>query len=134
MRDHIHDSHSQTALIAQIEDPAALDAVGAIAAVEGIDGVFIGRADLAVAMGKELAAAEVDAAAASICSSAIAAGIAVGIFVANVSDAAEIARWRAAGASLFLVGSDQSFVLAGAKGLAGIFHDHGRQVSQAPDA
>jgi 2-keto-3-deoxy-L-rhamnonate aldolase RhmA len=129
MRDHIHDSHSQTAVIAQIEDPAALDAVGAIAAVDGIDGVFIGRADLAVAMGKELSAAEVDAAAAGICSSANAAGIAVGIFVVNASDAAEIARWRAAGASLFLVGSDQSFVLAGAKRLAGIFHDHGRQVS-----
>jgi 2-keto-3-deoxy-L-rhamnonate aldolase RhmA len=128
MRDHIHDSHAQTVLIAQIEDPAALDAVGAIAAVEGIDCVFIGRADLAVAMGKELSAAEVDAAAARICSAGSAAGTAIGIFVANVSDATEISHWRAAGASLFLIGSDQGFVLAQAKRLAGIFHDRGREV------
>jgi 2-keto-3-deoxy-L-rhamnonate aldolase RhmA len=127
MRDHIQDSHAQTALIAQIEDLAALDAVTDIAAVEGIDCLFIGRADLAVAMGREPSAAEVDAAAARVCSAGSAAGTAVGVFVAGVNDAAEISRWRGAGASLFLIGSDQAFVLAEAKRLADLFQQRGRE-------
>ena len=40
-----------TTVIAQIEDPEALDEIDAIAAVDGIDALFIGRGDLAVALG-----------------------------------------------------------------------------------
>ncbi|MGH8222287.1 MAG: HpcH/HpaI aldolase family protein, partial [Woeseiaceae bacterium] len=46
-REHIDDSNAHTAVIVQIEDPAALDSVAEIAAVKGIDGIFIGRMDLA---------------------------------------------------------------------------------------
>jgi len=125
MHQHLRDSHERTALIAQIEDLAALDAVADIAAVDGIDCIFIGRVDLAVALGKEPAAPEVDAAAARVCDAARAAGVAVGVFCANVSDTAEFARWQSAGASLFMVGSDQGFVLAEAQRLAAMFHNQG---------
>ena len=40
-----------TIVIAQIEDPEALDEIDAIVAVDGIDALFIGRGDLAVALG-----------------------------------------------------------------------------------
>ena len=41
-----------TTVIAQIEDPEALDEIDAIATVDGIDALFIGRGDLAVALGE----------------------------------------------------------------------------------
>ncbi len=50
MDDHLDDSQSQTTVIVQIEDLAALDNVGEIAAIDGVDAIFIGRVDLAVAM------------------------------------------------------------------------------------
>jgi len=50
MADHIADSREQTTVVAQIEDLAALDNVAEIAGVAGIDCVFIGRVDLAVAI------------------------------------------------------------------------------------
>ncbi|MEO0358404.1 MAG: aldolase/citrate lyase family protein, partial [Pseudomonadota bacterium] len=43
---------SETVVIAQIEDPEALDAVDAIAATKGIDGLFLGPSDMSVSLGK----------------------------------------------------------------------------------
>ena len=122
MRDHIDDSHAQVAIIVQIEDLAALASVAAIAAVDGIDCVFIGRADLAVAMGRDTLAPEVAEAVAAICAAARTAGIAAGMFGHSLE---EIARWRAADASLFLLGSDQAFMLSAARQLAAAFHGRG---------
>ena len=122
LRDHIDDSNSQTTVIVQIEDLAALDSVAAIAAVEGIDGVFIGRMDLAVAMGKDPLDPEVIDAVAAICAAGRKAGVAIGMFFTSIS---EVPRWRAAGANLFLLGSDQGFVLSGARQLAAAFREDG---------
>ena len=122
LRDHIEYSDGHTTVIVQIEDLAALDAVAAIAAVEGIDGVFIGRTDLAVAMGKDPFAPEIVDAVAAICAAGRKAGVAVGMFTPSID---EVPRWRAAGASLFLLGSEQGFVLSGARELAAAFHKHG---------
>jgi 2-keto-3-deoxy-L-rhamnonate aldolase RhmA len=122
MRDHIDDSHAQTAIIVQIEDLAALDSVADIAAVDGIDCLFIGRVDLAVAMGKDPLAPEVIATVAAICASARTARVALGMFSPSM---AEVGRWREAGASLFLLGSDQSFLLSGARALLAGFRDGG---------
>lgn len=122
MRDHLDDSRAQTAVIVQIEDLAALDSVAAIAAVDGVDCVFIGRIDLAVAMGKDPFDPEVVNAVAAICAAGRAAGTAVGMFSPSVDD---LPRWRAAGANLFLLGSDQGFVLSGARQLAAAFDTRG---------
>ena len=40
-------------LICQIEEPAGVEAAAGIAAVDGVDALFVGRADLAVASGRD---------------------------------------------------------------------------------
>lgn len=114
MSDHLADSKSQTAVIVQIEDLVALNNVGEIAAVDGVDAIFIGRIDLAVAMGKSPMDSAVIDAVMRICNEAAATGTTIGMFTPDLD---EIPDWRKAGASLFLLSSDQSMVLAGANRL-----------------
>lgn len=115
MGEHRAASEARTTLIAQIEDLEALDALDAICAVAGIDALFVGRIDLTVAMGAGSPdAPEVVAAVERVVATAKSAGIPVGMFVPRNED---VARWRAAGASLFLQGSDHGFLRAGAAAL-----------------
>ena len=105
----------QVAVIAQIEDVEAVEAIEEIAAVEGIDALFIGRADLTISY----AAVTPDdpivvAAVERICAAGKAAGRTVGMFVGRVDD---VSGWRAHGASLFELQSDQEFLLKGAAAL-----------------
>ena len=115
MADHIADSREQTTVIVQIEDIAALEHVAQIAAVEGVDALFVGRFDLAVAMQKSPSDKEVIATVRDICTASQSVATAVGMFTSNLD---EIPDWRGAGASLFLLSSDQSMMLAGANALA----------------
>lgn len=115
MADHIADSRASTAVIVQIEDIAALDHVAQIAAVDGVDCLFVGRVDLAVAMQKSVSDKAVVSTVADICTACTSEGTAVGMFT---PDLGEIPKWRDAGASLFLLSSDQSMLLAGANQLA----------------
>ena len=115
MSQHLADSREQTTVVVQIEDIDALDRVGEIAAVEGVDALFVGRADLAVAMQKTISDAAVIESIHEICNAARSAGATVGMFT---PDPSEIPGWRDAGASLFLLSSDQSLMLAGANALA----------------
>lgn len=113
---HLRASAANTVIIAQIEDVEALDCIDQIAAVAGIDCLFIGRIDLTVALGASSPNdPEVVDAVERICASAARAGRPVGMFV---SDLAEIPKWREHGASLFLLSSDHSFLLQGANDLA----------------
>ena len=117
MRQHVADSADQVTVIVQIEDIAALDNVGAIASVPGIDALFVGRADLAVALAKSPMDGAVIEAVRRICEQSLASNTAVGMFTPDTS---EIPRWQAAGASLFMLSSDQSLLLAGANALADV--------------
>ena len=109
-------NRTQTTLVAQIEDPVALPEIDRIAAVEGIDCLFIGMMDLTVALGEDSASAPaVVEAATRICRAAGNAGIAVGIFVPLV---AQIPFWKQQGVSLFLLSSDHAFLRQGASSLA----------------
>jgi 2-keto-3-deoxy-L-rhamnonate aldolase RhmA len=99
-------------VIAQIEDLAALDCIDDIAAVEGIDCLFIGMMDLTVALGQDSAKAPaVIAAAEKICAAAAAVKRRLGIFVPDVAD---IPFWQERGVSLFLLASDHAFIKQGA--------------------
>lgn len=49
--DYLHAANDTTCLLVQVETADALAQVDAIAAVDGVDGVFIGPADLAASMG-----------------------------------------------------------------------------------
>jgi 4-hydroxy-2-oxoheptanedioate aldolase len=48
---YVREANAQTFVVVQIEDPAALEHVDAIAAVEGVDVVFLGPADFTVLSG-----------------------------------------------------------------------------------
>src|SRR6478752_6865765 len=99
-----------TTVITQIEDPEALDE---------IDALFIGRGDLAVALGaKSSDAPEVRGAVERIGKAARAAGKPVCVFVGGQAEASWL---RDQGATAFVVASDQSFMRkAAAQALAEI--------------
>jgi len=117
MPDHIADSAEQTVVIVQIEDLAALDNVAEIAAVDGVDAIFIGRIDLAVAMGKLPMDAAVIDSVRRICADASGVDTTVGMFT---PDNAEIPDWIDRGCSFYLLSSDQSMMLDGASKLSGL--------------
>ncbi len=115
MAAHQAASAARTTVIAQIEDLEALSEIDAIAAVDGIDALFVGRIDLTVALGcsdpddpKVLAAVD------QIVTACIRAGRSIGMFLPRSSD---VAHWRAKGVTFFLLGSDHSFMRAGAAAL-----------------
>lgn len=113
---HITESDANTVFVAQIEDVEALDEVEAIAAVEGIDSLFIGRGDLTAAFGDETKdPPAVRKAVERICEAARRARKPISVYVGN---AAEAAWLRGLGASAFILSSDQGFLRqAAAQGL-----------------
>lgn len=103
-------------VIAQIEDVEGVDNIEAIAAVDGIDALFIGRADLTISYSAETPDdAIVIAAVDRIVEVGKAAGRTTGMFLGRTAD---VQMWREKGASLFILGSDQDFLLQGAAKLA----------------
>jgi 2-keto-3-deoxy-L-rhamnonate aldolase RhmA len=99
-------------VIAQIEDAEAIEAIEEIAAVEGIDALFIGRADLTISYAADSPDDPVVVAAVErVCAAGRSAGRAVGMFLGRVGD---VPLWRDKGASLFVLQSDQDFLLQGA--------------------
>ena len=97
--------NEQICVMLQIESGKGVAAAAAIAAVEGVDGLFVGPSDLAAGLG-HLGNAnhpEVQAAMAKIFSAAKAAGKPVGILAGVEADAR---HYIAQGASVVAVGSD----------------------------
>ena len=87
----------------------------AISAAPGVDAVFIGRIDLTVALAQtDPKSAPVIACVDDICRRSLASGAVVGMFTPDLS---EVPGWLAKGSTLFLLGSDQGFVRAGAQRL-----------------
>jgi len=108
LQQHVAHADDITTVVAQIEDPEALDKIDAIAAVDGIDALFIGRGDLAVAMGVESPEApEIRAAAERISAAARRSEKPVMVFVGNNKDALAM---REIGASAFVFSSDQGLM------------------------
>lgn len=108
-----------TVVVAQIEDLVALDNIDAIAGVAGCDCLFIGRMDLTVALGETNAKAPaVIAAVEKVVAAANKHNATTGMFVGDLS---ELDFWMKKGVCLFLLSSDQSFMLAGANALSNTF-------------
>lgn len=117
MANHLQDSAAVTTVVAQVEDAEALPHLDAIATSEGIDCLFVGRMDLSISMGASGPGdARVVEAVARICDAGRRHGKAVGMFVPPSEDPRV---WLAKGASLFLLASDQQFLLDGARALVG---------------
>jgi staphyloferrin B biosynthesis citrate synthase len=112
MAAHQKASQARTILIAQIEDLEALNDIEAIAHVDGIDALFVGRIDLTVALGCDSPDdPNVLAAVDQIVAACVKAGRPVGMFLPRPTD---VAHWRDKGVTLFMLGSDHSFLRAGA--------------------
>jgi len=106
--EHVAAGDATATVIGMIEDPEALNEIDAILATPGLDGVFIGRGDLTVAMGAtDMAAPEIAAACETITAAARRAGKPVAVMVATGEEAS---RFQAMGASTFIVSSDQGFM------------------------
>jgi len=93
----------------QIEDEAALSNLDAIASVDQIDCLFIGRADLALSLGVDSQQhPAVNAAVKATTEAGRRHGRTIGIFIGDTS---EIPDLLALGITIFVCGSDQSFML-----------------------
>jgi 2-keto-3-deoxy-L-rhamnonate aldolase RhmA len=115
MRDHRAASAEGTVVIAQIEDPEAIEAIDDIARVDGVDALFVGRVDLTVAYGADSQDdPRVVAAVERVCEAGLRAGRRVGMFLARPED---VPVWTRRGATFFLLGSDHAFILSGAADL-----------------
>lgn len=107
-------------VIAQIEDSAGLADVEAIAASEGIDGLFIGRADLAVAIGEPRSDTDaIWAASGTIADAADRAGIVLAGFAVGAGD---LSALRDIGTTCLIYGSDQALLTSMARQAARNFH------------
>ncbi|QHE86528.1 HpcH/HpaI aldolase family protein [Hydrogenophaga sp. BPS33] len=103
-------------VICQIESDAAVKDAEAIAAVPGVGGLFVGRADLALSMGLDNPREpRVLEATRHVLAVARKAGIRAGMFVAGNAERDEFA---ALGADWFIVSSDQTLLRQGAQAIA----------------
>ncbi|WP_425038317.1 HpcH/HpaI aldolase family protein [Primorskyibacter sp. S187A] len=115
------DASAETIVLAQIEEPAGVEAADAIAAVEGIDGLFLGPADLSVGYGhRDQTSDDLARAFASVGAACRAHGKHYMTFVANGAQA----QSRAAqyGVTGFMVGSEHGWARAGANADAADVH------------
>lgn len=104
-----------TVVMCQIESRAGCAAAREIAAVDGVSGLFVGRADLALSMGlTDARAPEVMQATVDILDTARQLGKTPGV---ALGDPAECAEFERMGATWFVVGSDQSLLRKGALSL-----------------
>ncbi len=104
-----------TVVIAQLEDLEALENIEQICQVENVDCLFVGRMDLTIALGEtDPKAKAVVEAVDLIVETANRYKVTTGMFVGDLN---ELSGWISKGVSLFLLSSDQSFMLSGAKNL-----------------
>ena len=123
MKDVLQQSTDETIVIAQIEEPAGVTAASAIASVDGIDGLFVGPADLAVCYGKtDMSDPMVMDAMRDTGAAAQAAGKAFMTFAANADAAPALLDM---GVTMFFVASEHAFMLRGANAEAEAFQAAG---------
>lgn len=120
VRDYFRQADREICLLLQLESEAALKNLETIAALDGVDGIFIGPADLHASLGHlgevahEAVLPVIDEAITRI----VKAGKAPGILTANE----ELARgWLKLGATFVAVGADVGILARGADALVGKF-------------
>ncbi len=118
--DYLQNASTSISLTVQIESATAVAAAAEIAAVDGVDALFVGPADLAASMGVlgQQSHPDVVAAVLSSIEAGRAAGKPVGVnaFVPDDAD-----RYLAAGASFVAVGADVAILARASEALADRF-------------
>lgn len=113
MPELLADSASETLVIAQIEEPEGVAAAQEIAAVEGIDALFVGPSDLSVAFGHSSTDNPDLERAYALCAQACRRhGKGYATWVGNAGQARAL---RKHGVHMFFAGSEHDWVLAGAR-------------------
>jgi len=114
------EANGQVCLLVQAESLAAIDNIEAIAAIDGVDGVFIGPADLSAAMGHvgELTHPEVQATIDKAIARIVKTGKAAGILTA---DEALARKYLSLGATFVAVGLDNNLLAKATTALAAKF-------------
>jgi|SRR5438105_9460403 len=120
IKDYARRAHEEICLLVQAETQGALDNIEAICAIEGIDGVFIGPADLHASLGYtgEIANPQVKPRIDEAIRRIRKAGRAPGILTPNEADAR---HWLDCGALFVAVGADVGILARGAEALAAKF-------------
>ncbi|WP_417277729.1 aldolase/citrate lyase family protein [Celeribacter sp.] len=118
--DYLQTANDEVCVLVQVESMAGVEALDAILGVEGVNGVFVGPADLAADMGYlgQPAAPEVQAVVVDTLKRIKAAGKAAGILT---SDQALAQSYRELGVEFLAVGSDVGVLRAGLLGLKAKF-------------
>jgi 4-hydroxy-2-oxoheptanedioate aldolase len=113
-------AHLDTCVLLQLETKIALKEIEAVAAVEGVDGIFIGPSDLAAAFGHlgNPKDSEVQAAIADAAARIRAKGKSAGFLTGNPDDAEALFE---AGYNFIAVGSDVGILARNAEALAARF-------------
>ncbi|WP_186764165.1 HpcH/HpaI aldolase family protein [Arthrobacter yangruifuii] len=117
---YLENAAESVTLLVQIETAAAVENVASIAAVDGVDGLFLGPADLAASMGHlgQQEHPEVIAAVEHCIRVVKAAGKPVGV---NAFAEATARRYIDAGVDFILVGADVAMLARGSEALAAKF-------------
>lgn len=117
---YLTNAAAHVSVLVQIETTEAVEHAAEIAAVDGIDGVFVGPSDLAASMGLlgQQTHPDVVAAVRSAFAAADRAGTPVGV---NAFDPAVAKDYVAAGASYVLVDADVAILARSSEALAGRF-------------
>jgi 4-hydroxy-2-oxoheptanedioate aldolase len=120
IKDYARRAHEEICLLVQVETQAGLDAIETICGIEGIDGVFIGPADLHASLGHagEIANPNVKPVIDDAIRRIRKAGKAPGILTPSEDDAR---RWLECGALFVAVGADVGILARGAEALAAKF-------------
>ncbi|WP_370662410.1 4-hydroxy-2-oxoheptanedioate aldolase [Massilia aurea] len=131
--DYLDVANDEVCLLVQVESRTALDNIEAICAVDGIDGVFIGPADLSASLGHRgnPGHPEVQAAIEDAIRRIVASGKAAGSLVA---DNALARRYLALGCTFLAVGLDVRVLASGVRALRAEFRDDGSAAAAAPAA
>ncbi|UVK39060.1 HpcH/HpaI aldolase/citrate lyase family protein [Mesorhizobium sp. AR10] len=111
--EYLTEANARTVVAVQVETAEGLANIEEIAAVDGVDVIFVGPGDLSVsidALGPK-GAGKLDAAIHTIIGATIAHDKAAGIFCASPQP---VGQWAAIGASFFILASDTMFLGAGA--------------------
>jgi len=120
VKDYAKRAHEEICLLVQLETQRALDNLEAICAVDGIDGAFIGPADLHASLGHtgEIANPEVKPLIDEAIRRIRKCARAPGILTPNEADAR---HWLGCGALFVAVGADVGILARGAESLAAKF-------------
>lgn len=117
---YLNDADAHVSLTVQIETAAGVEAAAEIAAVDGVDAVFVGPSDLAASLGLlgQQTHPDVVAAVERVFAAVRAAGTAVGV---NAFDPATADAYLAAGADFVAVGADVALLARASEALAARF-------------